>query len=994
MTKTLTKRSTLLTLSLLLALAGMAQTGRVSGVVMDRTTGETLPGAHVVVEGTTIGVSTTIDGTFLLDNVPTGEVQVTASFIGYIAQTSMVRVIAGQTTAINFQLASEAVSLEELLIIGYGVQRRSDRTGAVANITAEDMNRGVLADPIQGLQSKVAGVLITKQGGDPNAGFNVRIRGASSLATDASPLFVIDGVPGADPTTIAPGDIESFNVLKDASAAAIYGARGANGVIIITTRRGVGKVEPVVEFSSFYAIENVANRLDLLSADQFREFLVENPRFQTGFIDGGASTDWQDEVYRTGSSQNYHFSFSGGDVNTNYRASVAHSQLTGVIRGSERVRTIGRINLDQKALDNRLTISSGLSGTFEHNDFINYGGWGADQVLFQTFQRNPTDPVKSENSPYFGGYHEIERVFQYFNPLALIEQIYNERDAKRYFGFVRADLEIFEGFEAGVNLAYTRNDEEGFYFEPTTMFLNKHDGFGRKVYNNFESKLLETTIRYNNTFGRHSIQALGGYSWQEDMFTGFRAQGREPILNYTMMHDMSLFQRVVPGDIVSYKNNSRLISFFARGIYNWDNRYFLTATIRRDGSSKFGAHNQWGWFPTASAAWNITAEEFMNNLTWINNLRLRVGYGIAGNEEIGLYNHLAYYRSAGNTINFETGEESILFEFAHSANPNLRWESNAELNIGIDYGILEDRFSGSIDFFHKTTFDLLGLYSVPVPPNPVPRIWANVGEFQVTGLEFFIQAFPVRTRNFDWRTSLVFSTYRQEVISLSNEQFQWARMQEGWLSGPGLVGAQNWTQTVEPGIPIGTWYMPEYAGLSHDGMFLFYTAAGGVTRDLELAERRVVGSAQPDFELGWSNFFEIYRNFDASFTFRAVYGHEIFNTTRLIFGNPIFLPDRNVLASAVEEYDRGLRDSPKVSSYYLEDGSFLRLDNISIGYNLTNVGNFDRIRVYIASNNVFTLTNYTGIDPEVNFTGLSFGLDQYNIYPKTRSLMLGVNVTL
>lgn len=994
MTKKLTKRISLFTLSLLLAIPAISQTGRISGVIIDKTTGETLPGAHVVIEETAIGVSAAIDGTFLLDNVPVGELQVTGSFIGYIAQTLTVWVNAGQTTVVTFQLDPEALALEEFLVIGYGVQRRSDLTGAVAKITAEDMNRGVLADPIQGLQSRVAGVLITKQGGDPNAGFSVRIRGASSLATDASPLFVIDGVPGADPTTIAPEDIESFNVLKDASATAIYGARGANGVIIITTKRGIGKVEPVVEFSSFYALDNVANRLDLLSADQFRDFLDENPDFKTGFIDGEASTDWQDEVYRTGSSQNYNITIAGGDVNTNYRASVAHSKLTGVIRGSARTRTIGRINLDQRTLDDRLRISSGLSGSFEHNDFINYGGWGADQVLFQTFQRNPTDPVRSAGSPYFGGYHEIERVFQYFNPLGLIDQIYNERDAKRYFGFLRADLELFKGFEAGINLAYTRDDEEGFYFEPTTLYLNKHDGFGRKVYNNSETKLLEATLRYSNTFGNHSLQALGGYSWQEDMFTGFRVQGRQPILNYTMMHDMSLFQRVVPGDIASYKNNSRLISFFARGIYNWNNRYFLTATIRRDGSSKFGAHNQWGWFPSASAAWNITAEEFMNNLPWLNNLRLRVGYGIAGNQEIGLYNHIAYYRAAGNTINFETGEESILFEFAHTANPNLRWESNAELNVGIDYGFLEDRISGSIDFFHRTTFDLLGLYSVPVPPNPVPRIWANVGEFQVTGLEFFIQAFPVRTRNFDWRTSLVFSTYRQEVVSLSNDQFQWARMQVGWLSGPGLVGAHNWTQTVEPGIPIGTWFMPEYAGLSGDGMFLFYTEAGGVTRNMELAERRVVGSAQPDFELGWSNLIDIYDNFDVSFSFRAVYGHEIFNTTRLIFGNPIFLPDRNVLVSAIDEYERGLRDSPKVSNYYLEDGSFLRLDNISIGYNLRNVGYFDRIRVYVASNNVFTLTNYSGIDPEINFTGLSFGLDQYNIYPKTRTLMLGVNVTL
>lgn len=990
----LSKRFLMAWLAGLAMLAATGQTGSITGVVSDRSTGETLPGANVIIQGTTTGASTGIDGSFTLQNVPAGEVRLSASFIGYVPSTITVNVIAGQTVTANFALELEATALEELVVIGYGVQKKSDRTGAVANITAEDMNRGVLTDPVQGMQSKVAGVVITKQGGDPNAGFDIKIRGAASIATGVSPLFVIDGVPGADPTTIAPEDIESFNVLKDASAAAIYGSRGANGVIIITTKRGKERVGARIDLNSYISFDAVAKRLDLLPADQFRSFIDQNPEFQTFFIDGGGSTDWQDEIYRTGSTQNHNLSFSGGDGKTSYRASISHSNLTGVIKGSSRRRTIGRINLDQKALDDRLIISSGLSGTFERNEYINYGSWGADQVLFQAFQRNPTDPLKDENSPYFGSYYEVERVFQYYNPVALIEQIDNERDAKRLFGYLKADLEIFKGFEAGINLAYTRNDHESFYFMPTTMYLNSFDGYASKGYNNYESKVLETTLRYNNSFDKHNLQTVAGYSFQEDVGTGINAQGRQPFVNYTRMHDLSLLQNVNPGDVNSWKWSSRLISFFGRGIYNWDSKYFFTATIRRDGSSKFGVNNEWGLFPSASAMWNITSEDFMQNLTFMNNLRLRVGYGITGNQEIGVYNDLAYYIAAGNSFNFETGEESILFRFAHNANPDLKWEENAEMNIGIDYGFLNDRISGSIDFYQRTTYDMLGSYSVPVPPNPVDRIWANVGEFKVTGLEFYMQAYPVRSSNIDWRTSVVFTTYKQDVVSLSNEKFQWARLREGWLSGPGLVGDQNWTQVVEPGTPIGTWFMPEYAGLSPDGKFLFYTEAGGVTRDLEMAERRIVGFAQPDFELGWSNYIDLFQKFDLSFTLRAVYGHEIFNTTKLIFGNPIFLPDRNVLTSALDEYERGLTDNPKVSSYYLEDGSFLRLDNISFGYNLRNVAGFERVRIYIASNNVFTLTNYSGIDPEINYSGLSFGLDQYNIYPKTRTLTFGLNVTL
>jgi len=981
-------------LAMLSMLAVWGQTGTISGVVRDQENGETLPGANVMIEGTVTGASTGIDGSFMLQNVPAGNVRLNASFIGYIPTTITVRVVAGQTSTADFLLQPEITALEELVVIGYGVQRKSDRTGAVASITTEEMNRGVLLDPIQGLQGKVAGVLISKKGGDPNAGFDIKIRGASSLTTSTRPLFVIDGVPGADPTTIAPEDIETFNVLKDASAAAIYGSRGAFGVIIITTKRGTERKGTQIDFHNYFSFENVANRLDLMSASDFRNFINDNPEFQTFFLDGGANTDWQDEVYRAGASQNYSLAFSGGDESTNYRASVAHTQFSGAIKGSQKIRTIGRINLDQKALNDKLTISSGLAATIERNDYINYGGWGADQVLFQTFQRNPTDPVRTDDSPYFGGYHEIERVFQYYNPLALIEQIHNQRDAKRYFGFLKADLEIFRNFEAGVNLAYIRNDDEGSYFMPTTMYLNSFDGYGRKSYNNFESKILETTLRYNNTFGKHSLQSVAGYSFQEDYFTGFLAQGRQPFVNVVQMNDLSLFQNVNPGDVTSYKNSSRLISFFARNIYNWDNKYFLTATLRHDGSSKFGKHNEWGWFPSASAMWNITGEEFMQGAGFINNLRLRVGYGITGNQEFGVYNDIEFYKAAGNSFNFETGETSILFEFAHNANLDLKWEENAELNIGLDFGILNDKFSGSIDYFDRRIYDLLGSYSVPVPPNRVDRTWANVGEFKISGFELFLQAYPIRRPNFDWKTSFVFSTYKQNVISLSSGVFNWAKLKEGYLSGPGLVGAENWTQVVDPGFPIGTWYMPEYAGISTDGKFLFYTAADGVTRDITQAERRNVGSAQPDFEIGWSNYFELLRNFDINLTFRAIYGHQIFNTTRLIFGNPIMLPDRNVLRSAADEYERGLRDSPKVSSYYLEDGSFLRLDNLSIGYNLRHVGGFDRIRIYLASNNLFTLTNYTGIDPEINYSGLSFGLDQYNVYPKTRTFTLGVNVSL
>jgi TonB-dependent starch-binding outer membrane protein SusC len=955
----------------------------VTGTVRDET--GVMAGVNVTVRGTLTGTVTNFDGYYEIE-VPSGS-RLVFSFVGY---NTVERTITSSQVMDVF-LEPDLARLDEVVVIGYGVQRRSDLTGSVGHVSAAELQEGVVTDPLQSLQGRIAGVTVTKRGGDPNAGFNVQIRGASSLQTGTSPLFVIDGVPGADPTTISPDDIESYNVLKDASAAAIYGSRGAFGVILITTKRGADRVGSRIDFNSYYSTDHVANRLDLLTGEQYREFVTGRPELAAQFLDGGTSTDWQGQIYRPGISQNYNLAFSGGDEMTTYRASLSHNDIRGVVIGSDRTRTIARINLDQIALDGRLNISSGLSATLERNNYISYGGWGSNEILYQAFQRNPTDPVINEQ----GEFHEIERVFQYYNPVNLVEQINNERDAKRYFGFLNANFELFDGLQAGANLAYTRNDDEGFYFEPTTMYLGNHDGYGRRNYHNFESRVLEATLRYGNVFGRHTFESVGGYSYQEDLFTGFRAEGRQPFLNYTQMHDLSMFQSVVAGrNIGSYKNSSRLISFFARGIYNWDARYYLTATLRRDGSSKFGAHNQWGWFPSMSLMWNLTNEQFLQNAEFVNNLRLRIGYGITGNQEIGMYNDILWYRAAGTVPNFETGDESILFEFAHIANPDLKWEENAELNIGVDFGFFQNRLSGSVEYFQRTIYDLLGQYSVPVPPNVASRVWANVGEFRTNGFEMFLQTYPVRNTNLNWRTALTFLSYSQEVVSLSSERFPWTRLQVGYLSGPGLVGDLNWTQVVDEGISLGTWYMPEYAGLSADGKFLFYTETGGVTRELERAERRVVGSAQPDFEIGWSNYFTIYRNLDLNFTFRGIYGYQVFNTTRMIFGNPIFLPTRNVLTTALDEYERGLTDNPKVSSYYLEDASFLRLNDISLGYNFTNAGRFERVRVYLASNNVFTITNYSGIDPEISVSGLSFGLDQYNVYPKTRTVTLGINVTL
>lgn len=967
-------------LLILLAFAGSiyAQKRTVTGKVTDSSDGTALPGVSVMVDGTGNGTSTNEMGEYSLD-VSDGD-ELIFSFIGYKDE----KVKVSGAIRMDVALHMDAEELGEVVVVGYGTMKKSDKTGAVMSVSPEEMNRGVVQDPIQAIAGKIAGVNITKKGGDPNAGFSVQIRGTAGLSSGTSPLYVVDGVPGIDPTTVAPEDIASFNVLKDASSAAIYGSRGASGVIIITTKQGKKNGKTQVSYDGYVSADYVANRLDLMSADDVRNYAKKH---NMTFDDRGANTNWQDEIYRTGMSQSQNLAISGSGKNHTYRASVNYQNYDGVLKGTDKERMIMRLNATQNALDNKLKLTYILSGTFERNNYINTGGNGAESVMFQAFSRNPTYPVRNDDGSFF----EVSD-FENSNPVALIDQITNNRDAKRYLANIKADFEAFKGFFLGVNVSYRRDDSESSFFRPSYQKTTSDGGFASRSYGNFETKLFEATAKYNKEYLKHSLNLLAGYSWQEDMGDGFSANGRQMLSDFVKADNLGFANDVLPQDISSWRNRSRLISFIGRMVYNYDSRYFLTATIRRDGSSRFGNNQEWGWFPSFSGAWDIAKESFMSSQEIFSALKLRAGFGITGNQEIGNYNDIAKIGTGGRTLDPTTGKKTLIISQNSNANPDLKWEENREWNIGLDFSILNNRITGSVDYYDKTTDDLLAQYSVPVPPNRHGSIFANAGEISNKGLEVNLNANVVKTNDFSWKTSVSYAHNKQEVVSLSDSNYSLDNMHVSYISGRGMVGV--WTQIVEPGKELGTFYGWKHAGIDQNGEWLFYDKNGKITKEQKDEDRQAIGSALPDFTLGWTNSLK-YKNFDLNFTFRGVIGNDVLNVTRMVLGNPNMLPGRNALTSAADMAEV-LKDSPKYSDYYIEDGSFIRLDNVALGYNfdVSEVKHLSKLRVYMSSNNLFTLTKYSGIDPENSYGGYEgLGLDMYDIYPKTRTVTFGMQVT-
>lgn len=985
------KKTFLLFVLFICSLSLYAQNGQVSGQVLDENR-QPLPGVTISVQGTTIGTSTNADGVYTLTGVPLGTQTVTFNFIGYEELQRSVNVTAN--TQLDVELVPSAESLSEVVVVGYGTQRKSDLTGSVSSVTPKDFNKGVVATPDQLLQGKVPGLTITRSGGDPTAGATIQLRGPSSLTASTAPFYVIDGVPGANIDLVSPDDIVSMDVMKDASSTAIYGSRAANGVIFVTTKRGkAGK--PVLSYSGYAATENVSNRVNVLSADEYTQFLADNG-LSVSESEAGAKTDWQDAITRTGVSHNHNVSLTGGSEGTRYNASVNYFKNEGIVKRSEIERIVARLGVDQNAFDDRLRLSLNVSNSVISSNHVDYGIFnGAARFV-------PVSPIMTDDPFYaqYGGYFQVPGRTGYMNPVAMLNQRDEDRSRNILLATVKAELDILEDLTWTNIGSYQRQNSDKNYYMHTTDFDSRALGLGYAERENLKDidQILESFLNYNKTINEHSFDAMVGYSYQKTvdndgvrlMTTGFLSDdlgannpdAATPPVGYRHFGDYP------------WKLESLLISFYGRIGYNYNGKYMINATVRRDGSSKFGANNRWATFPSVSAAWRISEEAFLQNQDVLSDLKLRAGYGVSGNQNIDPYKSITIFGQQGGQFMYN-GEWLNSYGVNQNPNPDLKWETTSMLNIGLDFAFLNGRLSGTVEYYNKETEDLLYEYSVPTPPYQHDRLLANGATMTNKGVEVALSALAIEQEDFTWNTSVNFAHNQNRVGNLSSNigNLSVSERYEG------SIGLEGWTgQTVAivlPGQPVGTFYTAKYIGYDEEARKTIYQNAGGelVTADQITArdDYQVMGYALPKFTYGWNNSFS-YKQFDLGFFFRGVYGNKIFNATRADLSR---LPQAGITNISKDAVEDGIFETPTIaSSRFLEDGSFLRLENATLGYtfDVSNWRFFNSARIYVTGQNLFTITDYTGVDPEVNLNGLAPGIDDRNYYPKTRSFLLGINV--
>lgn len=959
-----------------------AQKQNVSGTVTDATTGESMVGVSVYVKGTQSGTTTNVKGEYTLNTVSTGQILV-FSFIGM----KTTEITTGTQTNYNVGMHPESMGLDEVIVIGYGTQRKGDVTSSISSVKSESFLKGSAKDAAQLIQGKVSGLTVSTSSGDPTQGTQIMLRGITSIMASSSPLVLVDGIPGSL-TTVAPEDIESIAVLKDGSAAAIYGTRGTNGVILITTKKANNEMKPTLEYSSYVSTQTIARKMNFLTASDYRRLIGEG----VGFEDLGGSTDWFKEISRTPISQTHNLTLQGGNTTSNYTASLNYRDWQGIFKRSDNKQLIGRIDLNHAMFDNKLKFN--LNSSYRNTKYWTGGdGFSFNTGVYrQAIIRNPTDVVRNAD----GTWKETD-TYMYDNPVGLIKETNGLNDQKEtrisgsaIFSPIK-DLN-FKGLVSQNNFDELR----GFYQTKQNVSNTKYgrNGYASRGTSSYKENLLELTSDYSKSIGKHRASVLGGYSYQDRTDEGFWMQ------NWDFPTDLYSYNNMATGDALSRgeatmesaKSSSKLIGFFGRFNYNFDEKYLLMASVRREGSTKFGANYQWGNFPAVSAGWRISKESFMESLAFVDNLKIRAGYGVTGTEPNNPYMSQVSLNFGGRFL--YNGKWIQGIEPVRNANPDLRWERKKEINFGLDFSFLKGRILGNLDVYQRKTIDMLYDYPVPVPPYLYSVITANVGQMENKGLEAYIQFIPITTQNFNWTSSLTYSMNKNKLVSLSNDQFQMTNdyFDAGYTGEP----IQTVTHRIKIGGPIGDFWGYKSIDISPTGEWIIEGKDGKPKSIAEASDpdKQIIGNGLPKFYLGLNNTFQ-YKNIDLSINLRGAFGFQILNFQRMYYENPK-ITQYNMLTTAFDKvYGKEVLNSDlALVSYYIEKGDYLKVDNVSLGYTfkLKNGNLIKSAKVYATGLNLITITGYKGLDPEVNRMGLNPGDDERDKYPTTRTFTLGVNL--
>ncbi|RPD93381.1 TonB-dependent receptor [Aureibaculum marinum] len=984
-----------------------AQERSITGKVTSSDDGMPLPGVNISVKGSTIGTSTDFDGLYSID-VPSDDAVLVYSFIGFLSQ----EVPVGTQTEINVILQADQNELDEVVVVGYGSQRKSDITGAVSSVKSDELNAFPVANAEQALQGRAAGVVVqSNNGGEPGAPISIKIRGNTSINASSAPLIVVDGFVGA--AMPQANDIESMEILKDASATAIYGSRGSNGVVMVTTKKGKsGRL--AIEVNSNYSIQNTADKLDLLNADEFAAY---QQSINSGYVQGSADTDWQDLLYKSGNTQNHQFSFSGGSDKINFYASTNYFKQDGVIINSEYEKISFLSNIDAQVTD-KLKLGLNLTGSRADKDGVptqstgsNGVNGGGDDVVSLMFRFMPDLGIYDDN----GNYTTNTIGDNIDNPYAIANEAIDETKTDRFRANLYANYDILENLSFKTTFGYSTINETVGYFRPSTLIVTAGGVGGRAGIDNRRSTnvLSENYLTYKTEIGKGNLTLLAGYSYQKTTTERFSTGATGFISDSFSYYNLGGSEvTIIPSSSIT---EQEIQSQFGRLNYDYDDKYLLTATVRRDGASNFAKNEKYAIFPSAAIGWKISKESFLEDSETISNLKLRASYGVTGNQAINPYESFSKLSTLFSAIDGQVVGAVVPDQ---AANPDLKWESSYQTNLGLDLGLFNNKISLSLDYYNIDTKDLL-LADASQPEYLGFLTLAsirNVGEINNKGFEIGLNTRNISTDNFSWTTDFNWSTNKNEVVSLINGIDVFLDASPGYFS-------VSRTHVLREGEAAGVFWGYDYQGVYQGGALPAGTAtlAGAQAGDplfsdldnsgvITTDDQKIIGDPNPDWTMGFTNTFR-YKNLDLNIFFQGAYGGDVFNLTNV----QLYNGDSNALKDVLNSWTPTNTDTDipravanrgrEISSRFVEDGSYLRLKNIALGYNFSEdivekLG-IDNLRLSVSAQNLLTFTNYSGLDPEVSYFGsggessgesnTTQGFDFGN-YPTIKSVNFSLNL--